>query len=241
MKKKKKPEPFLTGFLENDSINPKFKVKKPEIKQKQAIPKINNNNSQQKQKNQNENFIDIQKQSNPLNNNLNMPVKDVNDIFDLFGNNLKISDSNNKETSVNMNKSNQNGFQNNKENELNPNNMIDLVTNLTQNQQKSKQNENIIDLSQLNNNNNLKINNIGNNELKISNEPTQNKKINDLEEMLNLAYSNNNQNENNMMNVKNNFISFFKYYLIFINTKASPKQSKYIPNANVWFTIKWSF
>lgn len=76
--------------------------------------------------------------------------------------------------------------------------MIDLVSNLTQSQ-KAKQNENIIDLSQLVNNNNINNANPNNaviNDVKISNEPQQSKKIVDLEELLKSAYSNNNNNNN---------------------------------------------
>lgn len=223
LKKKKKPEPFLTGFLINDSINPKFRVKRKEQKSsaKQSIPKISgsisNKNQSQKNKSDN-NLLDMQNQQNDNNNNIQ--VKDVNDIFDLFGSSVKISDNN--KTNVNKNNNNNNlnksaNFDdkmnnlNSNKNELNPNNMIDLVTNLTQSQ-KAKHRENIIDLSQLGNSsvnahNAPNANNMGINDVKISNEPQQSKKIVDLEELLKSAYSNNNNNMQRNPQADNDFMN----------------------------------
>lgn len=199
-------------------MNPKFKVKKPEPKPvKQSIPRISGSASNNQQnKNKADNLLDLQNNNAVSSNtNNNLPVKDVNDIFDLFSSSVKISDNNNA-NNVNNNLNKPANFDNaNKnlanQNELNPNNMIDLVTNLTQNQ-KAKQAENIIDLSQLSNNN-VNANNLGINDVKISNEPQQNKKIVDLEELLNSAYSNTNNNnfqgnpqpDNFMNNVSNLF------------------------------------
>ena len=205
LKKKKKPEPFLTGFLECDSINPKFKVKRPEPKVKVVIPKISVSNDAQKKKPNNQNF-DIQNQQNILKSS-NIPVKDVNDIFDLFGSSVKISENINNNDKININKSGNlgntdfNENPNRNKNELNPNNMIDLVANLSNNQQ--KQNENIFDMTKISNNN-INLNNFSSNDIKVSNDLNQNRKVNDLEEMLKAAYSNPgiNQNDNNFINVK---------------------------------------
>ena len=202
LKKKKKPEPFLTGFLVSDLINPKFKVKKPEPKPvKQTIPKISRSSSNNQQSLKNQQLIN---NANTNDNNL-IPVKDVNDIFDLFSNNVKISDNNtnnNLNKSANFDISNKN-FSN--KNELNPNNMIDLLSNLTQ-RQKAKQNENIIDLTQLSNND-VNSNNSVLNDIKIANEPQQSKKIVDLEELLKSAYSNNNNNNNFQGNPQDNYMN----------------------------------
>jgi len=83
--------------------------------------------------------------------------------------------------------------------------MIDLLSNLTQ-RQKAKQNENIIDLTQLSNND-VNSNNSVLNDIKIANEPQQSKKIVDLEELLKSAYSNNNNNNNFQGNPQDNYMN----------------------------------
>lgn len=172
LKKKKKPDPFLTGFLlETDSINPKFLVKQEikEVKKQQNIPKVvmekkdtSNNIDNINQPRNNEN------QEKPQNDNISsQKAKDINDIFDIFSNNLSIS--NNKEQKSPFDNANQ----------QNPNgNMIN-------------NNSNFIDINSFTGNNNKN---------KPSEENPQNKRLNNLEELLKDAYANNPNDNNNNVN-----------------------------------------
>lgn len=174
------------------------------MKNNQPVPKMNVNNEQHN--NRSVNILDHNIISQSAKNNVNQPsVKDVNDIFDLFSSNVNISDnnqSNARRTSNNKqeNLQQQDNKDNIQRNDLNPNNIIDMMSQLTQKQQQPF--NNITDLSQQNNkscnvpnntsNNVFQPNNNTNiNDIKISNENSQNKKVLDLEELIKSAYSNN--------------------------------------------------
>lgn len=173
MKKKKKPEPFLTGFLlETDSINPKFLVKQEpkEVKKVQNIPKVvmDNKPKDNEPKNRVINEINDFPQRNEQNqqNNNSQQAKDINDIFDLFSNSVNVNEQkkpiDNPNSNMNNNNNNPNfidiNANNNKQQDNNPqNNKLNSLEEMLKNAYANNPNQNQNNNNNFDNNNNVSL------------------------------------------------------------------------------------